>query len=163
MVGRVKVTSFFQKLETKIPLLRELSDGAVWQLGMLVSLAQRSRCRRAVAVLDRGEGSPVAVVLLAHLAVVGGGAGGRALLPLHGGAGDLGYLVTDLPGDVAALLSLHLVAHLDTSQSQLRSGRVSLILSPAWVSVRRPLSESDCRSVVAPSHTSARLLVSARF
>ena len=38
-----------------------------------------------------------------------------------------------------------------------------VILSPAWVSARRPLSESDCRSVVAPSHTSARLLVSARF
>ena len=133
---------------------------------MRLSLAQRSSCRGAVAVLDWSQRGSVAVwllLLLADLAVVGGAAGGGALLPLHGGAGDLRDLVTDLPGDVAALLSLHLVAHLDTSQSQLRSGRVSLILSPAWVSVRRPLSESDCRSVVAPSHTSARLLVSARF
>jgi hypothetical protein len=54
-----------------------------------VSLAQRSGCRRAVAVLDRGEGSPVAVVLLADLAVVAGRAHRGALLSLHGGAGDL--------------------------------------------------------------------------
>ena len=77
-----------------------------------VSLAQRSRGRGAVAVLDRSEGSSVAVVLLADLAVVGGRAHRGALLSLHGGAGDLRDLVTDLPGDVPALLSLHLVADL---------------------------------------------------
>ena len=82
---------------------------------MRLSLAQRSSCRGAVAVLDWSQRGSVAVwllLLLADLAVVGGAAGGGALLPLHGGAGDLGDLVTDLTGDVSALLSLHLVTHL---------------------------------------------------
>ena len=79
---------------------------------MPVSLAQRSASRGAVAVLDGGERGPVAVVLLADLAVVGGRADRGALLPVHGGAGDLRDLVTHLPGDVPTLLSLHLVAHL---------------------------------------------------
>ena len=79
---------------------------------MPLSLAQGSRGRGPVAVLDRSQRGSVAVVLLADLAVVGGGADGGALLSLHGGAGDLRDLVTDLPGDVTTLLSLHLVAHL---------------------------------------------------
>ena len=82
-----------------------------------VSLAQRSRGRGAVAVLDRSEGSSVAVVLLADLAVVGGRAHRGALLSLHGGALDLRDLVAHLPGDVPALLSLHLVTHLTQHNS----------------------------------------------
>ena len=98
---------------------------------MRLSLAQRSGRRGAVAVLDRSERGPVAVwllLLLADLAVVGGAAGGRALLPLHGGAGDLGDLVTDLSGDVSALLPLHLVTHLG-DRSAVRSLPAQLRLS----------------------------------
>ena len=82
-----------------------------------VSLAQRSRGRGAVAVLDRSEGSSVAVVLLADLAVVGGRAHRGALLSLHGGALDLRDLVAHLPGDVPTLLPLHLVTHLTQHNS----------------------------------------------
>ena len=102
MVGRVKVTTAsFRSWKIKFSWLK-----------LPLSLAQRSSGRGAVAVLDGGERGPVAVVLLADLAVVGGRADRGALLSLHGGAGDLRDLVTHLPGDVAALLSLHLVADL---------------------------------------------------
>ena len=102
MVGRVKVTTAsFRSWKIKFSWLK-----------LPLSLAQRSSGRGAVAVLDGGERGPVAVVLLADLAVVGGRADRGALLSLHGGAGDLGDLVTDLSGDVSALLPLHLVTHL---------------------------------------------------
>ena len=89
--------------------------------------AQCRPCRAAVGVLHGGERCAVALVLLAHLAVEGGGADRRALLSLHSLTGDFRHLVTHLPGDVPALLPLYLVTHLQHTITHLHTTSLSLL------------------------------------